>query len=184
MDPLKKYMLATENLFDPNVTIHNVAIETDCHALDFGKFLIVKDVDAMVDGHSHPAYSHITDAGMDLHAYLKDFKQIPINPGKSVIIDTGLHLDLPSNIVGLVFARSGLGSKGICLRNGVGVIDPGYHGSIKVPLWNTSDKTYFVDANERIAQIVFVPFISVHLNIVEKFAESERENGGFGSTGA
>lgn len=122
-------------------------------------------------------------AGHDLYAAIP--KPVEIEPGGLVRIPTGVAIALPSpDTVGLVFARSGLGVKhGICLSNGVGVIDSDYRGELIVGLCNVSNKTYTIEPGERIAQLAVLPVIPVALKEVEELDETERSDGGFGSTG-
>lgn len=122
-------------------------------------------------------------AGLDLYALL----DIPltINPGELVRVNTGIAIELPSeDYVAYVYARSGLGVKhGICLSNGVGVIDSDYRGEICVGLCNVSDKPYTIEPFERIAQLVVAPVCQLEPVEVQELSETERGQGGFGSTG-
>lgn len=126
-----------------------------------------------------PSYSHATDAGIDLRAtrpYL-----IPAH--KSALICTGLHVEIPEGYVGLVFPRSGLGSRGITLRNATGVIDSGYRGEIRVALWNTTDEPFDVEQLDRIAQLVILPYVHCDINVCDSLTSTDRGVDGFGSTG-
>ena len=97
---------------------------------------------------------------------------------------TGISMEIPKGFVGLVFARSGLGiNHGIVPSNCVGVIDSDYRGEIMVALHNHSNETYSVKENERVAQIVIVPFLSVEFKKVTELTNTERGVRGFGSTG-
>ena len=83
-----------------------------------------------------------------------------------------------------VFARSGLGIKhGICLSNGVGVIDSDYRGEIKVGLSNLSDSSYTIAPGDRIAQLSVLPIVRAEIELVDQLGETGRGAGGFGSTG-
>lgn len=122
-------------------------------------------------------------AGADLYACIDE--SVTINPGDLKIIPTGIAIALPdSAAVAYLYARSGLGVKhGICLSNGVGVIDSDYRGEVCVGLCNVSDKPYTVEPNERIAQMVISPVIIPEFEQVEELDETSRGGGGFGSTG-
>ena len=122
-------------------------------------------------------------AGMDLYACIE--KEITLKPGKLIIIPTGLAIALPSsNYVANLYARSGLGVKhGICLSNGVGVIDSDYRGEVCVGLCNVSDKEYTIQPNERIAQMVIAPVAIMDPVEVTELDSTTRGSGGFGSTG-
>ena len=90
---------------------------------------------------------------------------------------------IPKGYVGLIYARSSLGTKkGLAPANKVGVIDADYRGEIKVVLYNQSSSEQIISPNERIAQIVITPFMQVNFTEVEELDETERGQGGFGST--
>ena len=127
-----------------------------------------------------PTRAHKDDAGLDLRAAEGRWLY---ESGIFTMVDTGTAVDIPKGHVGLLVARSSLCHKGLMLANGVGIIDPGYHGTIKVPLVSFC-RNANIDAGERIAQLVIVPIAQVKPVEVEEFEESERGNGGFGSTGA
>ena len=119
-------------------------------------------------------------AGYDLYTY----ESGDINPNETVKFHTGISMEIPKGFVGLVFARSGLGiNHGIVPSNCVGVIDSDYRGEIIVALYNHSNEVYSVKENERVAQIVIVPFLSVEFNKVTELTNTERGVKGFGSTG-
>ncbi len=122
-------------------------------------------------------------AAVDLHS--ANESPITIKPGERVLVPTGIAIELPSpDTVALVFARSGLAIKqGITLSNAVGVIDSDYRGEISVGLHNISDIDYTVDCGERIAQLMVINCLSVETEVCETLTESERGQGGFGSTG-
>lgn len=122
-------------------------------------------------------------AGMDLYACINE--QITINPGELKLIPTGIAIALPSSAyVAYIYARSGLGVKhGICLSNGVGVIDSDYRGEICVGLCNVSNEPYTISPDERVAQMVISPVIVPDLLETDTLDDTERGLGGFGSTG-
>ena len=110
---------------------------------------------------------------------------VTLQPGARVVIPTGLAMALPSkDYVALVFARSGLGiKKGVCLSNGVGVIDSDYRGEIAVGLVNLSGEDYTVQPGDRIAQLMVVPVVQPTVTLVDELDETDRGAGGLGSTG-
>lgn len=122
-------------------------------------------------------------AGADLYACIE--KDVTIRPGELAMIPTGIAIELPDSSMGaFLFARSGLGVKhGICLSNGVGVVDSDYRGEVCVGLCNVSDKEYTVTCGERIAQMVIMPVICAELIQVNELGATQRGSGGFGSTG-
>ena len=130
-----------------------------------------------------PYYASPGAAAMDLHACTDEAVTIPA--GGRAVIPTGIAIALPSpEYVALVFARSGLGIKhGITLSNGVGVIDSDYRGEIRVGLTNLSDKAYTVAPGDRIAQLAVMPVVQARLEVCGSLDETERGQGGFGSTG-
>ncbi len=121
-------------------------------------------------------------AGMDLYAVLDE--PLTLIKGETALIPTGIAIALESkNEVALVFPRSGLSIKhGIGLLNSVGVIDSDYRGEIKVGVINQKEEPYTIEPNERIAQMVIMPVILPQIIEVENLDDTERGNGGFGST--
>ena len=129
-----------------------------------------------------PTYGSEFSAGADLYACLEG--PVTIYPGTSVLIHTGLAMEIPVGYAGLIFARSGLATKqGLAPSNKVGVIDADYRGEIMVSLYNHSKEARVVENGERIAQLVISPFITAQWNVVDELSETLRGEGGFGSTG-
>ncbi len=122
-------------------------------------------------------------AGMDLYACIPE--AITLAPGQLAVIPTGIAIELPDNTcAAFLYARSGLGVKhGICLANGVGVIDSDYRGEICAGLCNVSDKPYTIEPDERVAQMVIAPVLTPEIVEVAQLGDTERGAGGFGSTG-
>ena len=128
-----------------------------------------------------PTYGTKDSAGADLYALLDE--ELEIKPGESKMISTGLSMAIPSGYVGLIYARSSLGcKKGLAPANKVGVIDADYRGEIKVCLHNHSTEIHKITPNERIAQIVFTPILQVEFQESNELSDTNRGNGGFGST--
>lgn len=129
-----------------------------------------------------PTYGTEYSAGADLYACLEE--PITILPGETVLIPTGLAMEIPIGYAGLVYARSGLASKrGLAPANKVSVIDSDYRGEIFIPLHNHSKNTQTISCQERIAQIIFTPYLFGIFEEMEELAETKRGTGGFGSTG-
>lgn len=130
-----------------------------------------------------PDYATTGAAAMDLHALLDE--PFTLAPGARKLIPTGLAIEIPSrDTVCILCARSGLSIKhGVCLANGIGVIDSDYRGEIKVALVNLSDTPYTIAPAERVAQMMFLPVCTATLNVCDALGETERGAGGFGSTG-
>ena len=128
-----------------------------------------------------PTYGTPNSAGADLYALLDS--PLNINSGESKIINTGLAMAIPDGYVGLIYARSSLGTKkGLAPANKVGVIDSDYRGEIKVVLFNHSKETQTIEPNDRIAQIVITPYIQGDFEESSELDETQRGTGGFGST--
>ena len=130
-----------------------------------------------------PAYATPGSAGLDLRACLDE--AAILQPGDTLLVPTGLavHLSNP-DYAAMLLPRSGLGHKqGIVLGNLVGLIDSDYQGELKVSLWNRGQEAFTVAPMARIAQMVIVPVVQAAFKVVEEFAQSERGEGGFGSTG-
>lgn len=129
-----------------------------------------------------PRFATEKSAGADLVACLD--KDVVIYPGARTLIPTGVAVALPKDSVGLVFGRSGLAkNNGITLANGVGVIDEDYRGEIGVMLINNGRDPFTVENGMRIAQLVVMPRLPVQLVKVDQLNDTERGEGGFGSTG-
>ena len=122
-------------------------------------------------------------AGADLFACIDE--EIELKPGERRLIPTGIAIELPDSSCGaFIFPRSSVASKsGVSLANCVGVVDSDYRGEIKVPLINHSDCAYIVHNGDRIAQMVIMPVILPSFIESEEVGETERGEGGFGSTG-
>ena len=129
-----------------------------------------------------PTYGTEFSAGADLYNLNES---VTVAPGKTVIIHTGITLEIPQGYCGLIYARSGLATKrGLAPANKVGVIDADYRGEIMVALHNHSDKEQTVEAKERVAQLVIAPFLKADFELAEELSDTERGEGGFGSTGS
>ena len=146
--------------------------------------LKIKALDARI-GKEIPAPRYATEgaAAMDICACIDEPVTIPA--GERAVISTGIAIALPSkDYVALMFVRSGLGiKKGIALSNGVGVIDSDYRGEIMVALHNHGNVAQTVEHGERIAQIVFAPYLAAEFTVVDSLSDTVRGEGGFGSTG-
>lgn len=121
-------------------------------------------------------------AGYDLYACIE--KSVEIMPHTTEKIGTGLSIAVPDGYFGAIFARSGLAAKeGIRPANCVGVADSDYRGEYIVALHNDTDMARTIEPQERIAQLVIMPFLEADFEEVENLSETDRGAGGFGSTG-
>ena len=130
-----------------------------------------------------PAYGTPGAAALDLRAALD--QDTILSPGEVLLVPTGISMHLAdSGLAAMILPRSGLGHKnGIVLGNLVGLIDSDYQGQLMVSVWNRSTTPFTIVPMERIAQVVIVPVVQIEWNVVDEFPDSERGNGGFGSTG-
>ena len=129
-----------------------------------------------------PTYGTEYSAGADLYN-LPD-NPVKIEPHKTVLIKTGIAVEIPEGYCGLIFARSGLATKrGLAPANKVGVIDADYRGEVMVSLHNHTDIEASIDGGERIAQLAIVPFLKADFELSDELSETVRGEGGFGSTG-
>ena len=134
------------------------------------------------EGASAPVYGSAAAAGADLRACLD--APVTIEPGQTVMIPTGLAMALPEGWAGLVYARSGLASKGgLAPANKVGVIDSDYRGEVMVALHNHGTAARCVEPGERIAQLVLARAPQAEFTVTDRLDETARGSGGFGSTG-
>ena len=128
-----------------------------------------------------PTYGSSYAAGADL--YSAEAETV-IAPHTTVFIGTGIAMEIPEGYMGLIFARSGLSCKRhLAPANKVGVVDSDYRGEVKVALHNHSNEPQKIDAGERIAQLVITPFLSVNFEEADALDDTQRGEGGFGSTG-
>jgi dUTP pyrophosphatase len=130
-----------------------------------------------------PSYATSGSAGLDLRACID--APIQLAPQETVLIPTGfaIHMQSPE-MAAVILPRSGLGHKhGIVLGNLVGLIDSDYQGEIKISCWNRGSDHFTINPGERIAQMVFIPVMQATLLQVNDFEESQRGEGGFGSSG-
>ncbi len=131
---------------------------------------------------SLPKYATEFSAGADLCACTE--KDIEIRAGETVLVHTGLAMEIPVGYAGMIFARSGLASKrGLAPANKVGVVDADYRGEVMVALYNQSGETQIISHGERIAQLVVMPFLAASFVEAETLDDTVRGTGGFGSTG-
>lgn len=141
------------------------------------------NIKKLYDGAVIPTRGSNEAAGYDLYAYIpKQSQTIPV--GETKVIGTGIALEIPKGYVGLVYARSGLATKrALRPANCVGVIDSDYRGEIGVALHNDGKEAQTIHIQDRIAQIVIAPYLSVEFNEVDELEDTNRGEGGFGSTG-
>lgn len=114
---------------------------------------------------------------------LRSASLVRLDPHRVRLVPTGLHVHVPDDHALLIFVRSGLGAKGIFLANGVGIIDSDYRGELFVALCNQTSNTVIINPGDRIAQAMLVKSEPIEWDWVEKLDDTERGEGGFGSTG-
>ncbi|WP_396602657.1 dUTP diphosphatase [Algibacter sp. R77976] len=132
--------------------------------------------------HDLPHYETIASAGMDLRANISE--NILLKPMERAIVPTGLFLELPIGIEAQVRPRSGLAAKkGITVLNAPGTVDADYRGEVGVILINLSNEDFTIENGERIAQLVIAKHERAEWQAVEVLSETDRGEGGFGSTG-
>ncbi len=129
-----------------------------------------------------PQYQTENSAGVDIRASLDE--DLVLKAGEFKLVSTGIYLEIPSSYEVQIRARSGLSVKhGIGLVNGIGTIDSDYRGEIKVPLINFSKEDFIIENGMRIAQMVLSKYEKMDFEEVDELSDSERQDGGFGSTG-
>ncbi|MBP8171805.1 MAG: dUTP diphosphatase [Pseudomonas sp.] len=131
-----------------------------------------------------PQYATPGSAGLDLRAMLQ--QDLLLEPGQTVLIPTGLSIYIADpGLAALILPRSGLGHKhGIVLGNLVGLIDSDYQGELMVSCWNRGSSAFNIAVGERLAQLVLVPVVQAHFELVSEFDQSQRGSGGFGHSGS
>lgn len=121
-------------------------------------------------------------AGLDLYANISE--PIIIEPHTTVKIGTGLSFELPQGTFAAIFPRSGIATKrGLRPANCVGVCDSDYRGEYIVALHNDTNEVQIIEPQERIAQMILLPFVEMNFNEVEDLSDTNRGDGGFGSSG-
>lgn len=132
-----------------------------------------------------PTYGSTEAAGLDLYAIIENETSSLFIPSSATVkINTGIAIEIPKGYFGAIYARSGLSIKnGLRPANCVGIIDSDYRGEIIVALHNDSSGDYIINNGDRIAQIVITPYLTIEPNEVTKLSDTERGEGGFGSTG-
>lgn len=129
-----------------------------------------------------PYYATAGAAAMDLHACIDEPMTIPA--GGRVLVPTGIAVAIPEGYVGIIAVRSSMGvRRGVTMPNAIGVIDSDYRGPLGVALYNTAAEPYEILPGDRIAQMMVAPVAHPALELVEELPETDRGQGGFGSTG-
>ncbi|TAK75705.1 MAG: dUTP diphosphatase [Gammaproteobacteria bacterium] len=130
-----------------------------------------------------PRYETTDAAGLDLRACLE--QSLTIEPGQTHLIPTGISIYIGNpHVTAVILPRSGLGHKhGLVLGNLVGLIDADYQGPLMVSCWNRGQVAYTIEPGDRIAQLVFLPIIRAHFDVVDEFDATSRGTGGFGHSG-
>lgn len=148
------------------------------------KSIQLKILDARIGGEFPlPGYATDGSAGIDMRACLE--APLDVRPGDTHLVPTGIaiHIADPS-LSAVLLPRSGLGHQhGIVLGNLVGLIDADYQGQVFVSCWNRGRESFTIQPGDRIAQMVFVPIVRAHFDVVDSFQESTRGAGGFGHSG-
>ena len=133
------------------------------------------------EGAQAPTYAHNGDACADLYA--KEDMTLPAH-SHSNMVATGVHIALPEGWMAMIFPRSSMGAKtGNRLSNSVGIIDSNYRGQLGVLYDNLSDSDYTITAGDRVAQMLVMPSYKFRAEVVDTLPETDRGEGGFGSTG-
>ena len=133
-------------------------------------------------GHKLPHYETLASAGMDLRADIET--PITLKPLERAIVPTGLFMELPVGYEAQVRPRSGLAAKkGVTVLNAPGTIDADYRGNVGVILVNLSNEDFTIESGERIAQMVIAKHERAEWEEVETLSDTDRGEGGFGSTG-
>lgn len=125
-----------------------------------------------------PTKAHATDAGFDLYA-----DSIGYDDCGNVVYGSGIAVEIPRGYVGLVFPRSSIARTGLILSNAVGVIDSGYRGEVMAKFRRAQVPAEEYKLGERIAQLIIMPYPEVEFEAVEELSESDRGEGGYGSSG-
>ena len=163
-----------EGLFNQLISMYGKALER-YHSAAFTLNMTLEE------GAHEPTYAHTTDAAADLYAA----DTVTLAPHSlSIMIRTGVHIQLPEGWMAMIVPRSSIGVKtGLRLSNSVGIIDQSYLGQLGVIYDNISDEPYTINAGDRIAQLLIFPSYQFKTNIVGKLEDTDRGENGFGSSG-
>ncbi|MDB6096124.1 MAG: deoxyuridine 5-triphosphate nucleotidohydrolase [Francisellaceae bacterium] len=144
----------------------------------------LKILNEKVKDYPLPHYATPGSAGLDLRAMLNE--ALRLLPNQTQLISTGISVYIEDpKLAGIILPRSGLGHKhGIVLGNLVGLIDSDYQGELMVSCWNRGTQEFTIQPGDRIAQLLIVPVVQAHFQIVDSFDTTERGVGGFGHTGS
>ena len=171
------------------LSIEGVAIFMEMIASKISNLLFVKK---LYESATLPTKGSKYAAGLDLyannyHGMEGDKKEwtFSINPGETIKVGTGIAVEIPEGYFGGIYARSGLATKqGLAPANKVGVVDSDYRGEVIVALHNHSTMPQFIHKNDRIAQLVIQPYLDVVPEVITDLTDTERGEGGFGSSGS
>ncbi len=148
------------------------------------KKIDIKILDSRIaDEFGLPAYATSGSAGLDLRACIT--AALTLAPGQTELIPTGIAIHIADpGLAAVLIPRSGAGHRqGIVLGNLTGLIDSDYQGQLFISCWNRSSTEFTIQPGDRIAQMVIIPVVQAEFNVVDSFDQSERTDGGFGSTG-
>ena len=174
LNPTPNKSILLHAVFDPIVNMFTEAVE-HYHSFDFEMPITLEN------GATAPTYAHETDTGADLAA-LETVVVPPHSTGTKV--RTGVRIALPENWTAYIVPRSSIGAKTpLRLSNSIGVIDSDYRGELGILYDNISDSDYTINAGDRIAQLIVMPAYHFKAQVVDILPETERSEGGFGSTG-
>lgn len=144
--------------------------------------MLEAQIKQLKEGAKIPERGSALAAGYDLFACVTE--DIRIAPGECRKVGTGISITPPPGYFGAIFARSGMATKrGLRPSNCVGVCDEDYTGEYIVALYNDSNEIQYIQSGDKIAQLVFLPYVDINFKIVDELNPTERGDGGFGSTG-
>lgn len=138
----------------------------------------MQKINIMLDGGAiMPTRAHVADAGLDLYTP----HRVVLHAHSNIVVDTGVHIQIPEGYVGILKSKSGLNVKHDI--TGTGTIDSGYTGSIRVKLYNHGDNFHVFEKGDKLIQLVLLPIVTPELALVDEFPETDRGSDGFGSSG-
>lgn len=147
-----------------------------------GPLGMVLKVKRLTETATLPTFGSEKSAGIDLYADIQE--SITLNPGDSVILGSGIACEFPSGYWGMVVPRSSIGIKrGLSLSNDIGVIDEDYIGEIKLSFYNHGKCAATIEPNERVAQMILLPYYQYSIIEVDELNMTERGENGIGSSG-
>ena len=179
----ESYIIQSSTFDNPTSSIINSTTFSDTESVVTESYIFTPPPKVKIVSTTHPVISRATSgsAGYDIRAIGDHY----LYPDKTTVIPTGVHLDIPDGMFGMLVSRSGLAvNHGVTLANGVGIIDSDFHGEVRVAITNSGYDPFYIHDGDRVAQLLFMAVATPEFISVSNLSTSTTRNqSGFGSTG-